>query len=52
MEISILSLLLGSLLDNFIFDIYPTFYMNIALAICFKKFDEENEISPPQKREV
>jgi O-antigen ligase len=43
--ISILSLLLGSLLDNFIFDIYPTFYMNIALAICFKKFDEENEAS-------
>ena len=40
--ISVLALVLGSLLDNFIFDIYPTFYMSAALAIAFKKLDEEN----------
>jgi O-antigen ligase len=43
--ISVLALVLGSLLDNFIFDIYPTFYMSAALAIAFRKFDEENESS-------
>ena len=45
--ISVLALILGSLLDNFIFDIYPTFYMSAALAIAFRKYDEENEASLP-----
>ena len=35
--ISVLALVLGSLLDNFIFDIYPTFYMSLALAVAFIK---------------
>lgn len=39
--ISVLALLVGSLLDNFIFNIYPTFYMSIALIIAFKKNEEE-----------
>ncbi len=43
--ISVLALLFGSLLDNFIFDIYPTFYMSVALAIVFRKFDEETGAS-------
>jgi hypothetical protein len=44
--ISVLALILGSLLDNFIFDIYPTFYMSASLAIAFKKYNEENEANP------
>ena len=43
--ISVLALVLGSLLDNFIFDIYPTFYMSAALAIAFKKHEEENALT-------
>ena len=38
--ISILALLLGSLLDNFIFDIYPTFYATAALAVAVKSSEE------------
>ena len=38
--ISVLALVLGSLLDNFIFDIYPTFYMSLALALAFIKSEE------------
>lgn len=40
--LSIIGLLFGSLLDNFIFDVYPTFYMNAALVIAFKKNEEMN----------
>ncbi len=40
--ISILALLFGSLLDNFIFDIYPTFYATAALVIAVKRYEEEN----------
>lgn len=39
--ISILSLLFGSMLDNFVFDIYPTFYTSIALAITLISLKEE-----------
>ena len=42
LAISVISVVLGSLLDNFIFDIYPTFYMNVALIIAFKKSEEQN----------
>ena len=43
--ISVLAFIFGSLLDNFMFDIYPTFYMSAALAIAFKKHDEENALT-------
>ncbi len=40
--LSILILLFESLLDNFIFNIYPMFYAQTALAIALKKSKEEN----------
>lgn len=42
--ISILVLLLESMLDNFIFNIYPMFYYATALAIVFRAAKEEAEI--------
>ena len=38
--ISIMALLLGSLLDNFIFNIYPMFYYSVALALIHKNNNE------------
>ena len=40
--ISVLALVLSSLLDNFLFDIYPTFYMTTALVIAIKKSEEQD----------
>lgn len=39
--ISVLTLLLESLLDNFVFNVYPMFYAFTALAIAFKSSREE-----------
>lgn len=42
MAMSIAVLLLGSLLDNFIFNIYPMFHYTVALVIIHKASKEEN----------
>ena len=39
--ISILTLLFGSLLDNFVFNIYPLLSYNVALAICAHSYKED-----------
>ena len=41
MAMSIAVLLFGSLLDNFIFNIYPMFYYSVSLAIIHKSANEE-----------
>jgi hypothetical protein len=38
---SMLVLLVGSLLDNFLFHIQPVFYYSIAMAIVYRHVDEE-----------
>ncbi len=44
MAMSIGVLLLGSLLDNFIFFIYPTFHYTVALSVIFKENEEQIKI--------
>lgn len=44
MALSILVLLLESLLDNFIFNVYPVFYYVVALAIISRSNEEENAL--------
>ena len=39
--VSILILLGESLLDNFIFQIHPMFYYSIAMAIAYRRYDEQ-----------
>ncbi len=41
--LSALTLLLGSLLDNFIFIIFPTFFYGVALAVSAIIFERQNE---------
>ncbi len=43
MAMSVAVLLLGSLLDNFIFNIYPMFHYTVALVIIHKAKEENNE---------
>lgn len=48
--LSILVLLAESLLDNFVFNIYPVFYYAVALAIVFRASKEEDSRDDTQKR--
>ena len=43
MAMSVMVLLLGSLLDNFVFFIYPTFHYTVALVVIHKSSREEME---------
>lgn len=42
MALSVVTLLLGSMLDNFVFFIYPTFHYTVALAVIHKASREED----------
>jgi len=44
MALSVVTLLLGSMLDNFVFFIYPTFHYTVALAVIHKAAREEEAL--------
>ena len=46
MGASMLVLLLGGLLDNFVFHIQPVFYYSVAMAIVYRSVGEEWSFSP------